>query len=144
MWDARLEPGVIAAFAKLWGTEDLLVSFDALNVTFPNRKDGWEARPAWEHVDQSPLRRGVHCVQGIINLSEAGPTDGGLIVYPGSQALHDEFFDSRSAEEKAKWDSKDVYMFKKEELDWFEKKGLKPLKVCAEVGHPSTLVLDAS
>lgn len=75
MWDARLEPGVIDAFAKLWGTEELLVSFDALNVTFPNRKDIPPKEP-WEHVDQSPKRRGLHCLQGIIQLSHAGPEDG--------------------------------------------------------------------
>jgi hypothetical protein len=31
----RSEPGVIEAFEKVYGTKDLLVSFDAVNVTFP-------------------------------------------------------------------------------------------------------------
>ncbi len=93
MWDARQEPGVRDAFAKLWHTDELLVSFERLNITFPNRKD-IPRRPPWDHIDQSPLRRGVHCVQGLINLSPSGPDDGGLIVYPGSHRLNDEFFDT--------------------------------------------------
>ena len=131
MWDARLESGVLDAFAQIWGTKELLVSFDSLNVTFPNRKDV-PRKPAWEHIDQSPLRRGLHCVQGIINLSPSGPEDGGLVVYPGSHALNDEFFDTQT--DKSTWQPLDRYMFDQGQLRWFEARGIKPLKVCAEVG----------
>jgi hypothetical protein len=34
VWDARLEPGVLDAFSKIWGTDDLLVSFDGINSVF--------------------------------------------------------------------------------------------------------------
>ncbi|KAF8846666.1 phytanoyl-CoA dioxygenase [Acephala macrosclerotiorum] len=131
MWDARMEPGIVAAFAHLWGTDELLVSFDSLNITLPNRKDK-ERKPAWEHIDQSPLRRGMHCVQGIINLSPSGPDDGGLVVYPGSHKFNDEFFDTQT--EKSSWKPRDLHMFEREQLEWFTAKGLKPLKVCADVG----------
>lgn len=131
MWDARMEPGVLDAFAKLWGTDELLVSFDALNITFPNRKDR-PRKAAWEHVDQSPLRRGLHCVQGIINLSPSGPEDGGLVVYPGSHVYNDEFMDTQT--DKSTWVKKDFYGFTQEELGWFKAKGLAPHKVCAEPG----------
>ena len=131
MWDARMETGVIDAFTKIWGTDELLVSFDSLNITFPNRKDV-PRKGAWEHVDQSPLRRGMHCVQGIINLSEAGPHDGGLMVYPGSHRLVDQFFDTET--DPSTWTSKDLYWFDQAKLDWFKKKGLQPHKVCAEIG----------
>ncbi|KAM0414586.1 hypothetical protein ACHAPT_013568 [Fusarium lateritium] len=134
MWDARLEPGVIDTFAKLWETDQLLVSFDGLNVTLPNRKDV-ERRKPWEHIDQSPLRRGVHCIQGIINLSPFGPEDGGLTVFPGFQKYNDEFFDAKSPEDKDKWfPLTDQYLFKQHELDWFAARGLKAHKVCADVG----------
>lgn len=131
MWDARMEPGVIDAFARLWGTQELLVSFDALNITFPNRKDV-PRNEAWEHIDQSPLRRGLHCVQGIINLSKSGPEDGGLMVYPGSHRLTEEFFDSQT--DKTTWDKRDFYPFEKEELQWFKDKDISPLKVEADYG----------
>lgn len=126
-----MEPGVLEAFAMLWGTEELLVSFDSLNVTLPNRKDV-PRKEAWEHIDQSPLRRGLHCVQGILNLSPSGPDDGGLVVYPGSHALNDEFFDTQT--DKSTWDPMDRYMFDKQQLEWFHGKGIQPYKVCADVG----------
>lgn len=131
-WDARQEPGVIDAFTKLWGTDELLVSFDAMNITFPNRTDV-PRRPPWEHIDQSPMRRGVHCVQGLMVLSPSGPHDGGLVVFPGSHNLNDEFFDTQT--DKKSWlPMKDVHVFKKEELAWFAARGVHPHKVCAEVG----------
>lgn len=131
MWEARMEPGVIDAFATLWGTEELLVSFDSLNITLPNRKD-IPRKGAWEHIDQSPLRRGLHCVQGILNLSPSGPEDGGLVVYPGSHALNDEFFDTQT--DKSTWDPLDRYMFNEKQLAWFNDRGIQPHKVCADVG----------
>ena len=131
MWDARMEPGVVQAFEALWGTDELLVSFDALNITFPNRKDVLR-KEAWEHIDQSPLRRGLHCVQGIINLSQSGPEDGGLVVYPGSHKLNDEFFDTQT--EKSTWEKNDFYKFSPEQLEWYKNHGIKPHKVCAEPG----------
>ncbi|KAH7007692.1 phytanoyl-CoA dioxygenase [Ilyonectria destructans] len=131
MWDARLEPGVLDAFSKIWGSDELLVSFDSLNITFPNRKDVGRLK-AWEHVDQSPLRRGLHCIQGIINLSMAGPNDGGLVVYPGSHLLHDKWLDSQA--DRSKWTCKDIYLLNKDELAWFKGQGLNPHKVCADIG----------
>ncbi|CAI7618758.1 unnamed protein product [Penicillium discolor] len=131
MWDARMEAGVIEAFSKIWGTEELLVSFDSLNVTFPNRKDV-PRKGAWEHVDQSPFRRGMHCVQGIINLSTAGPDDGGLVVYPGSHHLVDEFFDTQT--DPSTWSTKDLYWLDQTKIDWFKARGCSPHKVCADIG----------
>lgn len=131
IWDARMEKGVLDAFELLWGTEELLVSFDALNVTFPNRRDV-PRKPAWEHIDQSPLRRGLHCVQGIVNLSPSGPEDGGLVIYPGSHKYNDQFFDTQT--DPKTWEKSDIYMFSPEELSWFKNKGIAPHKVCAEVG----------
>ena len=131
MWEARMEPGVVNAFATLWGTEELLVSFDSLNVTFPNRTDV-PRKEAWEHIDQSPLRRGLHCVQGIINLSTSGPEDGGLVVYPRSHTLNDEYFDTQT--DVATWAPKDLYRFDQKQLAWFTARGIHPTKVCAEVG----------
>ena len=131
MWDTRLEPRVLEIFSELWGTDELLASFDALNVTFPNRVDV-PRKPAWEHVDQSPFRRGMHCMQGIVNLSPSGPNDGGLVVYPGSHKFYDEFFDTQT--NAADWSHKDIYHFRPEHLEWFRSHGLAPKKVCAEVG----------
>lgn len=58
-WDIRCEPGVVGAFEKVYDTEDLLVSFDAVNFTFPNRKDLQPNKP-WPHQDQDPLKPGKY------------------------------------------------------------------------------------
>ena len=34
-WSIRGEPGVVGAFEKVYDTEDLIVSFDAINFTLP-------------------------------------------------------------------------------------------------------------
>lgn len=34
-WAVRSEPGVVGAFEKVYDDADLLVSFDAINLTFP-------------------------------------------------------------------------------------------------------------
>lgn len=131
MWDARMEPGVLAAFAELWGTDELLVSFDALNITFPNRADKPKREP-WPHIDQSPLRRGLQCAQGVINLSQSGPEDGGLLVYPDSHALMEEFFETQT--DKETWEVKDGYGFTEEQVKWFTDRGIKTHKICADPG----------
>ncbi|GLI74273.1 hypothetical protein PoHVEF18_002510 [Penicillium ochrochloron] len=131
MWDARMEPKVVGAFSKIWGTEKLLVSFDALNITLPNREDKPAQKP-WPHVDQSPLRRGIHCVQGIINLSQAGPHDGSLIVLPRSNTVMEEFLDTRT--DPSNWKTKELQLISEDDMKWFKERDMKPLKVMAEPG----------
>lgn len=55
-WEARTEPKVVQIFEKLWGTEELICSFDGMNISLPNRKDlNWSP---WPHCDQNPERKG--------------------------------------------------------------------------------------
>lgn len=131
MWDVRQEPGVIDAFALLWGTRELLVSFDALNITLPNRADR-PALGAWPHVDQSPFRSGLCCVQGVVNLAPSGPDDGGLTVLPGSAALLREFFSTQT--DAAAWERRDLFMMSEAHMAWFAARGCSPRKVCAAPG----------
>ncbi|KAL0254488.1 hypothetical protein SLS55_009964 [Diplodia seriata] len=77
-WRIRSEPGVSAPFALVYDTPDLLVSFDALNASFPNRSDIPSNAP-WPHQDQDPERPGFRCLQGLVNLLPNGARDGGLI-----------------------------------------------------------------
>ncbi|KAL0938551.1 phytanoyl-CoA dioxygenase [Colletotrichum truncatum] len=131
MWDIRLEPGVVDVFSKVWGTDKLIVSFDALNITLP-RRPGHVPRQKWPHVDQSPYRDGLQCVQGIVNLSKAGPEDGGLTVYPGSHKLTEAFFQEHT--DKSQWSRKDFFRYTPDQISWFEKQGYKEFKVIAEPG----------
>ena len=55
-WEARMEPGVVEIFEKLWETKELITSFDGMNISMPNRKDlAWSP---WPHCDQNQDRKG--------------------------------------------------------------------------------------
>lgn len=135
LWDARTEPALIDAFAKIWDTKELLVSFDGLNFTLPAGAAGIPPSEPWPHVDQNPIRKGMQCVQGILNLAPNGPDDGGLLVMKGSHALNEQFF--KAFPEKVgrgTWGSIDWFGFEKDEVKWFEDRGCEVIKVCAEPG----------
>ncbi|RAH57099.1 MFS transporter [Aspergillus piperis CBS 112811] len=137
VWDVRCEPGVIAPFAKLWGTDELVVSFDTVNITLPQSIVGTYDSQPWPHCDQAPERKGLVCVQGIVNLSNAGPDDGGLIVMKGSAPLFDQFFEENPVTGPTPWRTakhKDFHPFSDKDLDWYRERGCELIKVCAEPG----------
>ena len=110
------------------------MSFDAVNVTLPNRKDiSWSP---WPHVDQAPVRTGLNCAQGVVLLSDAGPQDGGLIVMRGSSVLFEQFFKENPPREKGA-DAPgqfDWYGYTTAELKWFEEHGCEMVKIDAVAG----------
>ena len=61
-------------FADLWGDDRLLSSFDSINVTPPAAAGAPAQLPggSWLHTDQRPSRKGVACIQGLINLVDVG------------------------------------------------------------------------
>ncbi|KAJ4417477.1 hypothetical protein N0V82_006141 [Gnomoniopsis sp. IMI 355080] len=131
-WDARTEPTIIDAFAKIWGTPNLLVSFDGANITLPHPDR--QSNEAWPHVDQSPKRTGLQCVQGLLNLAPNGPQDGGLIVLKGSSLLNEAFFKAHPGAGERTWGPADWFGFEEEEVRWFLDRGCEITKVCAEPG----------
>ncbi|KAM0753443.1 hypothetical protein T439DRAFT_297788 [Meredithblackwellia eburnea MCA 4105] len=127
-WGVRSEPAVIDVFAKLFGTEDLLSSFDAVNVSLPNRRDLPEVKP-WLHQDQDPERPGFRCVQGFVNLLPCGPNDGGLVVLKGGHLVSKEYHDIfRNEEREFRW-TNEMYLFKETGISWLKEKGLEFVKV---------------
>eukprot|EP01046_Picozoa_sp_COSAG06_P068433 COSAG06_NODE_18195_length_899_cov_0.996250_1_plen_251_part_10 len=87
-WLVRGAPKVKRAFVAVWGTEDLLVSFDGMALWRP-----WQLEPRWRttageswlHIDQHPITRpGFCCVQGLVNLLPMSEATGGNAIIPGS------------------------------------------------------------
>jgi len=87
-WFIRGVPNVKKSFAAIWGTDDLLVSFDGMALWRP-----WAIEPKWKtnrggswlHIDQHPIGRpGKQCVQGLVNLIATSPSTGGNVLIPGS------------------------------------------------------------
>jgi len=124
VWDARLEEGVIKIFSTLWGTEELLVSFDGINLSRPNLK----TTAPWQHTDQSGYTKGFACAQGILNLLPNGPNDGGLIVLDKSHLRHEEFF----KQNPHRLHEVDWCKIREPELPFYA--GCEEIKLCADPG----------
>jgi len=91
-WFVRSVPSVHKCFAALWGTDDLLVSFDGMAIWRPTTFDpAWKTNQgaAWLHVDQNAeLRKGFRCAQGMVSLLPMDPSTGGNVLIPGSHIDH--------------------------------------------------------
>jgi hypothetical protein len=63
----------------------------------PEYNPDWLTRGGWFHFDQNGYqRKGLHCVQGLLNYLPSGPTDGGLVVIPETHLLFDKLFATRN------------------------------------------------
>lgn len=91
VWDVRLNPKVQDIFAQMYGTNDLLVSFDGMCYMAPEHRFGPKT---WFHMDQAPRRSGRLCIQGYVNLTDSSDSrTGSLLVLPRSHQKFDEFFE---------------------------------------------------
>eukprot|EP00127_Corallochytrium_limacisporum_P007253 Clim_evm9s245 gene=Clim_evmTU9s245 len=132
----RTHANVAEQFSKVWGTDDLVVSYDRINVTPPPEidpnDDGSPDQP-WFHTDQDKDKRGRHCVQGMIPLNDMHSHDATLHVLEGSHAYHAEFFEQFRPNHKAQ--DKDFHRFTDEEVEWFESRpGVRRVRVSANRG----------
>lgn len=91
-WAVRGWPGVKRAFARIWRTEDLIVSMDCVILWKPwwiedKCSPGGRWTPCTEglHLDQNPFSKpGLDCVQGMVPLLPVTDVSGGLQVVPDS------------------------------------------------------------
>ncbi|GAA6033237.1 hypothetical protein JCM8097_003010 [Rhodosporidiobolus ruineniae] len=144
VWEARMEERVIEVFEELWGTKELLVSFDAINLSVPvgphARTDIEPAKP-WPHIDQQPEPEGrpglqFELAQGLLAMTPSGPDDGGLVVLKRSHALVKQFFDETGGvKEKQDWGHRNYYEFTAADLKWFRQQpGVEEIKVETQPG----------
>ncbi|KAF4452214.1 phytanoyl- dioxygenase [Fusarium austroafricanum] len=130
----RQEPGIIEAFERVYDTKDLIVSFDAINTSFPGRKDVKANKP-WPHQDQDPEKPGFRCLQGLVNILPNGGNDGGLIVCKGAHLLSEEFHKDFKNEPNKIWAwTKEWYGFTDEGMQWLKNKGCEWIKINAKPG----------
>ncbi len=76
LWFMRLLPKVKLAFEKIYGTSELITSFDGANFYRPWHSDIFDmyakANPGWFHVDQGRNLKGFQAVQGqLFHFSDA-------------------------------------------------------------------------
>lgn len=91
-WFIRSVPAIKESFAAIWGTDDLLVSYDGMAIWRPTSLDpSWKTNQgaAWLHVDQNALLRpGFCCAQGLVSLLPMDERTGGNVLIPGSHLEH--------------------------------------------------------
>jgi hypothetical protein len=133
VWAIRSEQGIIEAFEKVYQDQDLIVSFDAINYGFANRTN-LPANKPWPHQDQDPEKPGFRCLQGLVNLHNAGPNDGGLIVCKGAHLLSEQYHKDLKGEERIPAWTPEWYGYKEAGMKWLADHGCEWYKVEAEAG----------
>ncbi|WVQ77343.1 hypothetical protein IAR50_007027 [Cryptococcus sp. DSM 104548] len=138
-WDLRTEDALIDVFAQIWGTDELLVSFDGSNISLPTsaseRAKAEKEYQPWPHTDQSLTRTYKHCIQGLVNFAPNGPEDGGLMVLHGSAALFNEFVAAHEHDKpEGGWSPVDIHLHTPSQLAWYISKGCYWRKVEAGPG----------
>lgn len=103
VWEVRSNPKVQHVFEQIYGTNDLVSSFDGLCLMQPWHRFG--AKP-WSHMDQSSKVTSRQCIQGYVNLTDASDENtGSLYVIPGSHKKFAAFFEKfPEMREKSKGD----------------------------------------
>lgn len=129
VWDIRQHPNVHKAFSEIWGTKDLIVSYDAVGIQLPPEQTKLYSNEFgdWRHIDQGNKKRGFMCIQGFINLEDTDEQDGCLVVRPKSHTKHDEFMNKYGNDFKD-----DFCLLNKEHLDFYQ--DYKPIRVKCKKG----------
>lgn len=134
VWDVRQNPKVIDIFKKIWKTDDLLVSFDGINIQIPPEmlRSGFSPpfSEGWHHMDQGKKKIGRFCIQGFVNLEETDEDDGCLVVRPGTHLLHQSFI-SEFGEEFA---GGDWLKLEEHHRQWYDEGSYHPIRVQAPKG----------
>ncbi|XP_021364889.1 uncharacterized protein LOC110457800 isoform X2 [Mizuhopecten yessoensis] len=128
-WEIRLKCRPV--FEKVWKTEKLLSSADAIAISKPPEEgSNLFADPdiEWLHLDQAASRKGPHAFQGGVNLEESTETDHCFRVMAKSHLYHSEFFKAfPSAAASTK--RLEFYKLNQEQKAWYDKKDCQRTKV---------------
>lgn len=120
----KIREKVYPIFTKLWGCDNLLSSFDGGCFLH-----GWKKRKTgWIHCDQPRCYKGFCTFQGIVNLADNGPEDGGLFLLEGSDRIFNQYL------RKHPLTGHGGYQFKIDTEDPLIKKSCRGIKVCASAG----------
>ena len=116
-WVARTNPKIINIFKQLWNTDELVTSFDGC-CYYPSDYENYPTY--WTHTDQSSRKKGVHCYQSFLSLTNN--SERTFVVYKGSHLLHEKYFEEMNIDEPSDWnildkDYVDILIDKQEILE---------------------------
>ena len=98
-WELRTNPKILEIFGGIWGTEDLIVSYDG-NCFMSEKLKKYDGK-CWTHTDQSQSKPNLECYQSFISLTNNKSRT--LIVYESSHKLHKRYFDDRNIKSSKDW-----------------------------------------
>ena len=89
-WFVRTRPRLLEMFASLFGTAELITSFEGFSWLPPAAYESeWRLGEAWFHTDQNGLSRpGRQTIQSFTSLFDQDETTGALVVVPRSHKKH--------------------------------------------------------
>lgn len=123
-------------FAQLWKTEKLLSSIDAIAIGRPP-EDGKERfhkeEQHWLHIDQSPLRVGLHAYQGAVYLEEAEEQDWTFQVMEKSHLFHQEVYELDTMT-KFSFPTDEFYSIDNSQVELLKSKGCEIKRVAVPKG----------
>ena len=97
-WLARANPKIIEIFKQLWETDDLVTSFDGCCYFPPD----FSGEPNyWTHTDQSPLKKGKHCLQSFLSLTDNDKRT--FLVYEKTHKIHQNYFEELNIHTTSDW-----------------------------------------
>jgi hypothetical protein len=76
-----------------------------------------------------PERPGFRCLQGLVNLIENGPDDGGLVVMRGGHKISEEYHNTFRDEERLWQWTNEWYGYKDTGIEWLKERGYEFEKV---------------
>jgi len=130
VWDVRTNPNVIDVFKKIWNTDDLLVSFDGINIIKPIEITKSRSTRSWFHTDQSNRKKGLKCVQGFVNLEKCTKNDACFTCLPKSNLYHQEMLEHFNIDTPKDW-----IKLSNEHMIWLQEgKGCEQLRVAVPKG----------
>lgn len=89
MWEARLDCKPI--FTEIWGTDNLLSSFDGASIIFPLSRGEGNQFKNWFHFDQGRFDFSLCSIQGVVHLTDSDTYDGGFCFVENSHNLHSKY-----------------------------------------------------
>ena len=129
VWEVRQNKKVINTFAKIWNTDDLIVSFDGASIYIldkPKRENN-----TWFHVDQSYTRNDFECIQSWINAYDTNEGDATLVILENSNQYHKDFQEHFNIIDKKDW----FKLENKEQYDFYINKGCRNIAIKCPRGH---------
>ena len=97
-WKIRTNKNVQSYFEYLWKSKNLVVSYDG-SCFIP--KEWSKQDNIWTHTDQAPNKKGLHCIQGFVALTNN--KERTLVVYDKSHKLHAKYFEDRRIKSSKNW-----------------------------------------